>query len=289
MNIQWFPGHMAKARRQVEKRLQQVDLVMELLDARLPLSSRNPMMNEILAHKPRLVILNKYDLADEKANRQWLEYFSTQTNRPLLIDARSGKGVKELPRTVAHFMQEKWRAQQQKGVRRKLVRCLIVGIPNVGKSSLINRLAGRSAAKTGDRPGVTKAEQWIKVGTNMQLLDTPGILWPKFDDPVIGQRLAASGAIKEDLFPVEDVAAFAIRYLHKRYPNCLKERYQLDVLPEDSVQTLEMIGKKRGCLAAGGIIDLERAANVFLRDFQSGKLGRISLELPEDWTETFNE
>lgn len=286
MSIQWFPGHMAKARRQVEERLKQVDVVMELLDARLPLSSRNPMMNEILADKPRLVLLNKYDLADEGANREWLNYFTTQGVRAILVDARSGKGVKELPSLAAELMRDKWQALEKKGIRKKLARCMIVGIPNVGKSSLINRLAGRSAAKTGDRPGVTKAQQWIKVDKHMQLLDTPGILWPKFDDPVIGQRLAASGAIKEEILPVEEVAVFAVNYLRERYPLGLKERYRLNELTGDGVQLLEAIGKVRGCVVSGGMIDLEKASDVLLHDLRSGKLGRISLEFPEDWTET---
>lgn len=284
MNIQWFPGHMAKARRQVEERLKQVDLVMELLDARLPLSSRNPMMNEILSDKPRLVLLNKFDLADERANREWLDYFTALRMRAILIDARSGKGVKALPREAANLMQEKWQALEQKGIQKKTVRCLIVGIPNVGKSSLINRLSGRSAAKTGDRPGVTKAQQWINVGTQLQLLDTPGILWPKFDDAEVGQRLAVSGAIKENILPIEEVAVYAIHYLCERYPNRLKERYQLDELIADSVQLLETIGQKRGCIVSGGNVDLEKASEVLLRDLRGGKLGRISLEFPADWT-----
>lgn len=289
MNIQWFPGHMAKARRQVETRLKQIDVVMELLDARLPLSSRNPMMNEILSGKPRLVLLNKVDLADERGNREWMEHFNSQGVQAVLIDARSGKGVKQLPRLAAELMRDKWQALQQKGVQKKTVRCMIVGIPNVGKSSLINRLAGRSATKTGDRPGVTKAEQWIKVGKVMQLLDTPGILWPKFDDPVIGQRLAASGAIKEDILPVEEVALFAVNYLAGRYPESLRERYRLDELSGDGVHMLEQIGQKRGCITSGGVADLEKASDVLLQDLRSGKLGRVSLEFPEDWTETLNE
>lgn len=285
MSIQWFPGHMAKARRQVEERLKQVDVVMELLDARLPLSSRNPMMQEILSGKPRLVLLNKYDLADANANRLWLEYFETRGIQAVLIDARTGKGVQLLPRLAAELIGDRQKHLQNKGIQKKTVRSMVVGIPNVGKSSLINRLAGRSAAKTGDRPGVTKAQQWIKVGRKMQLLDTPGILWPKFDDPVIGQRLAASGAIKADIFPVEEVALFAVSYLRERYPDELKERYQLDVLSEDSVHVLEEIGKRRGCVASGGVVDWERAADALLRDLQSGKLGRVTLEFPEDWTE----
>lgn len=284
MTIQWFPGHMAKARREVQERLKLVDVVIELLDARLPLSSRNPMMNDIVKDKPRLVLLNKSDLADEAINREWLNYFASQSMQATLIDARSGTGIERLPGQAARLMEKKRETLKQKGVQHKIVRCLIVGIPNVGKSSLINRLAGRSAAKTGDRPGVTKAQQWIKVGTQMQLLDTPGILWPKFDDPLIGQRLAASGAIKDDIFPVAEVAVYVLRYLGERYPEGLQTRYRLEAVPEDAVQLLEAIGEKRGCLVSGGIVDLEKAADVLLRDLRSGKLGRISLEFPEDWS-----
>lgn len=285
MNIQWFPGHMAKARRHVEERLHQVDVVMELLDARLPLSSRNPMMHEILSGKPRLVLLNKSDLADEKGNQKWMNYFSSRGTQAALIDARSGKGVRPLSRLAADLMQQKWQALKDKGIQRPRVRCMIVGIPNVGKSSLINRLAGRAATRTGDRPGMTKAEQWIRVGKEMQLLDTPGILWPKFDDPEVGLRLAASGAIKEDLLPIEEVAIYVVRYLRSRYTKGLKARYRMDELPEDEVHLLEVIGQKRGCMRSGGIIDLEKASEVLLHDLRSGRLGKITLEFPADWAD----
>lgn len=285
MNIQWFPGHMAKAKRHVKERLKQVDVVMELLDARLPLSSRNPMMHEILAGRPRLVLLNKSDLADDKGNQEWINYFSSRGTRAVLIDARSGKGVRPLPRLAAELMQHQWQALKDKGIQRQRVRCMIVGIPNVGKSSLINRLAGRTATRTGDRPGVTKAQQWIRVGKEMQLLDTPGILWPKFDDPEIGLRLAASGAIKEELLPIEEVAVYAVHYLRRRYASGLKERYRLDELPEDGVRLLEAIGQKRGCIRTGGIVDLEKTSEIFLRDLRSGRLGKITLEFPVDWAD----
>lgn len=283
MTIQWFPGHMAKARREVQQRLKLVDVVIELLDARLPMSSRNPMMDDIVKDKPRLVLLNKSDLADAAINREWLNYFADRSMPATLIDARSGTGIDRIPGQAAQLMEKRRQSLKQKGLKNNIVRCLIVGIPNVGKSSLINRLAGRNAAKTGDRPGITQAQQWIKVGKQMQLLDTPGILWPKFDDPEIGQRLAASGAIKDDILPLEEVAVYVLNYLRERYPEELLMRYRLDAVPEDAVQILETIGEKRGCLVSGGTVNLEKAADVLLRDLRSGKLGRISLEYPEDW------
>lgn len=284
LTIQWFPGHMAKARREVKARLKQVDIVIELLDARLPLSSRNPMMETILGGKPRLVVLNKCDLADEKVSAAWVRYFEAQHVMAVPIDAQSGKGVERLVPLAAHLMKDKWSRLAQKGIRRRSVRSMVVGIPNVGKSSLINRLAGRQTAKTGNRPGVTKGQQWIKAGKDMHLLDTPGILWPKFDDSTVAMRLAASGAIKDDLLPLEDVALFLLEYLAKRYPHAIANRYQIDAF-ETEATLLEAVGRKRGCVVSGGAIDVERAADVVLRDFQSGRLGRISLEFPSDWEE----
>ncbi|WP_054949907.1 ribosome biogenesis GTPase YlqF [Numidum massiliense] len=281
--IQWFPGHMAKARREVEENLKRIDVVIELLDARLPLSSRNPMMHDILGDKPRVVVLNKRDLADEAVNREWVHYFRNDGVYVVPIDAQSGAGVRELPPLVATLMQRKWEALEAKGIRKQLARCMIVGIPNVGKSSLINRLARRSATKTGNKPGVTKAQQWIKVDKHIQLLDTPGILWPKFDDPVVGQRLAASGAIKSTIFAASEAAFYALTLLRNRYPDALQSRYRLSELPDDSGQLLEEIGKKRGCMRSGGTIDLEKASELLLHDLQTGKLGRISFEQPADW------
>lgn len=286
MNIQWFPGHMAKARREVEGRLRQVDVVMELLDARLPLSSRNPMLNEMLADQKRLVLLNKSDLADPEANRAWERYFMARDVQAVGVNARTGEGINKLPALVRHLMRERQKSLGKKGVRHKPVRCMVIGIPNVGKSSLINRLSGRSAAKTGGRPGVTKGQQWITVGKSLMLLDTPGILWPKFDDPLIGKRLAASGAIKADRLPAEEVALYLVTYIHKQYPGRLAARYKVNEAEGDALAKLEAIGRRRGCVLGGGAIDLERASNVLLHDFQLGKLGRISLEHPADWDGT---
>lgn len=286
MTIQWFPGHMAKARRQIEEKLKLIDIVIELLDARIPLSSRNPMVDDILAGKRRLVVLNKVDLADPKITDEWVRYFGDLGLQALPIDSASGKNVQMIITRSKQILQDKIEAQIKKGITPRAIRGLIVGIPNVGKSTLINRLAGRSIAQTGDRPGVTKGQQWIKVGKEMELLDTPGILWPKFEDELVGLRLAATGAIKEEILNVEDVAFYAVKALINQYEAAIKERYaiqyeQLDLdNPHEIVEIMEAIGRKRGCLQSGGTVDLEKASLAILRDLRSGKLGRISLEQP---------
>jgi ribosome biogenesis GTPase A len=274
---------MAKARRQVEEKLKLVDIVFELLDGRLPLSSRNPMMDEILKQKPRLILFTKSDLADEKATGRWIDYFRERGLTVLPIDAQTGKGVKQIIPASERLLAPLFAQREKKGIQSRKFRAMVVGIPNVGKSSLINRLARRTATVTGDRPGVTKAQQWIRVGKTLELLDTPGILWPKFDDPEVGYRLAASGAIKEEILPLEDVALYTIRFLKERYPEALRKRYNLnEVSAADGVQLMEMIGRKRGCLIRGGEIDYEKVAEILLNDLRSGRLGQITLELPED-------
>ncbi|MFY0542823.1 ribosome biogenesis GTPase YlqF [Brevibacillus sp. H7] len=283
MTIQWFPGHMAKARRQVTEKLKQIDVVIELLDARLPLSSRNPMIDEIVSGKPRLILLNKADLADPAVTEEWMQYFREQGIRTLPIDALSGKGVNKLPTMCQELAADMLNKRAERGMQARAIRIMILGIPNVGKSSLINRLAKRSVAQTGDRPAVTKAQQWVKMGDTLELLDTPGILWPKFEDQMVGLRLAASGAIKDELIDFTEVALFVIRYMMHYYPERLVERFKLKELPEDRIRMLEEIGKKRGCLVSGGEIDYDKAAEIFLRELRSGKLGTISLERPADW------
>lgn len=286
MTIQWFPGHMTKARRQIQEKLKLIDVVIELVDARLPLSSRNPMIDEILQGKPRLIVLNKSDLADPAVTRQWIDHFKQEGHLAVPADASSGQGIKEIPVLARELMKEKIERQLAKGINPRAVRALIVGIPNVGKSTLINRLAGRNIAATGDRPGVTKAQQWIKVGTEMELLDTPGILWPKFEDQNVGYRLALTGAIREEILNVEDIAFFGVKYLAKYYWDPLKERFDLKEQPEDFenpneiVAVMEEIGRKRGCIVSGGRVDLEKASGILLRELRSGKLGRYSLEAP---------
>jgi len=286
MTIQWFPGHMTRAKRQIEEKLKLIDVVFELLDARVPESSRNPMIDEIVGSKPRLLLLNKADLADAEATVRWSEHFRALGREVLAIDANTGSGVRDIPGRVKVLLKEKIERQISKGMRPRPARALIVGIPNVGKSTLINRLAGRNAAVTGDRPGVTKGQQWIRTGGDLELLDTPGILWPKFEDPEVGFRLAATGAIKEEILPIEEVACFTLRWLTKTYREALAERYGLTELPEDlpdlaaAAEVLEEIGRRRGCVGSGGRIDYEKASGVLLRDLRSGKLGRITLEAP---------
>lgn len=286
MTIQWFPGHMAKARRQIEERLKLIDIVIELLDARIPISSRNPMIDEILRGKRRLVVLNKCDLADPDITDAWVRYFADKGLDALPIDASSGRNVGQILPRSKKILQDKIDAQIRKGITPRAIRALIVGIPNVGKSTLINRMAGRNIAQTGDRPGVTKAQQWIKAGGEMELLDTPGILWPKFEDQTVGLRLAATGAIKEEILNVEDVAFYAIKELIVHYEAAFKERYSLQFEqpdldnPHEIVEIMEAVGRRRGCLMSGGVIDLEKASQIILRDLRSGKLGRISLDRP---------
>lgn len=286
MTIQWFPGHMTRARRQIQEKLKLIDVAIELLDARLPMSSRNPMIGDILQNKPRLILLNKADLADPDMNARWLQAFRGEGHAVLPIDAATGTNVAQIPGEARKLLEEKIQRQIAKGMKPRPVRALIVGIPNVGKSTLINKLAGRSVAATGDRPGVTKGQQWIKVGSEMELLDTPGILWPKFEDQEVGYRLAATGAIKDEILNVEDIAFYAIKHLADQYRDRLNERYSLDIPPQggqepdDIVEIMEAIGRKRGCLMAGGSVNLEKASSLILRDLRGGKLGRITLEEP---------
>ncbi|MFD1426576.1 ribosome biogenesis GTPase YlqF [Kroppenstedtia sanguinis] len=290
MTIQWFPGHMAKARREVEEKLNQVDLVFELLDARLPLSSRNPMIGDLIRKKPRLILLTKSDLADREATRLWAGFFRSDQVQAHPVDILSGAGIKQIGSISRELVKEKLASQTRKGIRHHRIRAMVVGVPNVGKSALINRLSGRSPAKTGDRPGVTRTQQWIKLGNGMELLDTPGILWPKFDDPQVGLRLAASGAIKEEVLSVEEIGLYLLNYIAERYPDLLRDRYQLN--PQEKREApllLEEVGKRRGCMRKGGEIDLEKAAEVVLRDYRSGRLGRISLEFPMDWGDETDE
>lgn len=285
MTIQWFPGHMTKARRQIQEKLKLIDLVIELIDARLPLSSRNPMIDEILQGKPRMIVMNKADLADPAVSQEWIAYFKEQGHTALQVDAQTGTGIKDIPVQAKILLKEKIDRQLAKGINPRAIRALIVGIPNVGKSTLINRMAGRSIAATGDRPGVTKAQQWIKIG-EIELLDTPGILWPKFEDQNVGYRLAVTGAIKEEILNVEEVAFFGVKYLVQYYWDTMAERYGLTEKPQDIenpneiVEVMEAVGRKRGCIVSGGQVDLEKASLVILRDLRAGKLGRLTLEAP---------
>ncbi len=273
---------MAKARRQVTEKIKLIDVVIELVDARVPQSSRNPIVDEITAGKPRLIVLNKADMADPVVTDAWLKAFKRDDVEVVAVDSKHSKGLKQLMTGAEKLMKEKHDRMREKGRNPGPIRALIIGIPNVGKSTLINRLAGRNIAITGDRPGVTKRQQWIKMkGGEMELLDTPGILWPKFEDQLVGYRLAATGAIKDEILNLDDIALYTARELRKRYPEQLKDRFKLDELPEDAVELLEQIGKKRG-LISGGYVDFEKASELLLNELRHEKIGRISLETPDD-------
>ncbi|MCF6137087.1 ribosome biogenesis GTPase YlqF [Pseudalkalibacillus berkeleyi] len=281
--IQWFPGHMAKARREITERLKMIDVVFELVDARIPLSSRNPMIDDIVGNKPRLILLNKADMADPAITKQWEAYFEERNVRTVTVNSKSGQGLNRIPEIAKDLMKDKINKMIEKGVKPRAVRALILGIPNVGKSTLINRLANKKMAKTGDRPGITQRQQWIKVGKELELLDTPGILWPKFEDQTTGFRLAVTGAIKDEILDFGDVAFFAVQYLKEVYGDQLRERYKLEDLTAPPIEVFEEIGRKRGCLLKGGEIDYDKAAEIILRDIRSEKLGALSFERPSDF------
>ncbi|WP_315905725.1 ribosome biogenesis GTPase YlqF [Priestia koreensis] len=281
MTIQWFPGHMAKARRQVTEKLKLIDIVYELVDARIPQSSRNPMIDEIVTNKPRVVLLNKADKADKAITNEWLRYYEEKGIAAIAIDAQSGKGLNQILTVSKELLKEKFDRMRAKGIKNpRAIRAMIVGIPNVGKSTLINRLAHKNIAKTGDRPGVTQAQQWIKVGKELELLDTPGILWPKFEDELVGYKLATTGAIKDTILNLQDVAVYALRFLTASYPNRLQKRYDLPHIPEEIVDLFDEIGKRRGCLLSGGIIDYDKTAELVLREIRGDKLGVLTFEKP---------
>ena len=279
--LKWFPGHMVKARRIIMENLKLVDVVIELLDARIPYSSANPLLQEITAGKPLLIVLNKSDLADPAATKQWLEHFRMLGLAAVAIDSMTGKGTKQLIRLTEELARKKTEKFVSHGAKPRAARVMILGIPNVGKSSLINRLAGAVKAKAADKPGVTRAKQWIKIGSNLDLLDTPGILWPKFEDMTVGLKLAFTGAISDDAYDMEKVVAVFLDNMRRDYPQRLKERYKLTLpLPETSWEVLEAIGRKRGCLLKGGIIDMEKAQHIVMNEFRAGKLGLVSLDMP---------
>ncbi|SFM26907.1 ribosome biogenesis GTPase YlqF [Salibacterium qingdaonense] len=285
MTIQWYPGHMEKAKRQVTEQLKRVDAAVELVDARIPFSSRNPMLDNILEDKPRIVVLTKSDMADPDVSAQWLRFYEEQGAEALTLNALQSKGAKPVVDKAEKVTAPIFDKMKRKGIRPRAIRAMILGIPNVGKSTVINRLVGKKTAKTGDKPGITKAQQWLKVGNKMELLDTPGILWPKFEDQMVGYRLAATGAIKDERLDMEDIALYLTGLLKERYPAALRERYRLEELPADDRALFTEIGKKRGCLQAGGYVDEEQCAALILREFRDGKLGRLSLETPADHEE----
>lgn len=281
--IQWFPGHMAKTRRAITANLKLVDAVVEIVDARAPLSSRNPEMDRLTAGKPRIILLNKCDLADEKATDKWINYFNNNNITALAVDCKSGKGIKSfIPAVKNKVLKELIEKRERNGMTGAPIRLMIVGIPNVGKSSLINRLAGSKRAKVEDRPGVTRVKQWVKIGNNTELLDMPGVLWPKFEDQSVAVRLAFTGAVSDDILDIETLAMKLLVFLKENYPKSLTERYKIEYSDgETGFELLEKIGKKRGMMISGGEVNTERASITIIDEFRSAKLGRITLELPE--------
>ena len=283
MNIQWFPGHMTKAQRMIEENLKLVDAVCEILDARIPRSSRNPDIDRLAAGKPRLVILNRIDLADPAVTARWKKYFEARGLAILETDARTGKGVSGFAPAVRRLLAGKIREYEAKGQVGRPLRVMILGIPNVGKSTFINKVAGRKAAIAGDKPGVTRGKQWINIDAGLDLLDTPGILWPKFDSQEVGEMLAITNAIKADVLDKETLAANFMLRLRQMYPQAIRDRYKFDPDPGmNGFELLEQAAKKRGFLVSRGEYDIERMANTLLGEYHEGKLGRLSLEMPDD-------
>ena len=282
MNIQWYPGHMTKTRRQIEADLKQVDTVCEIVDARIPISSRNPDIDAICGAKPRIIVLNRMDLADPATTKKWLQFFRQKGMAAIAVDCKHRKGINEFIPAVRSVLKEKLERDAAKGMSRPM-RVMVVGIPNVGKSTMINQISGRKGAKAENRPGVTRGKQWVTVDSSLLLLDTPGILWPKFEDPNVGMMLAYTGAVKENVIDTEELACRLMELLWKYYPNTVRERYKVDVAGEiPGYQLLEEAGRKRGFLLARGEINTERMAKVLLDEYRSGKLGYFTLESPED-------
>ena len=279
MNYQWYPGHMTKAKRMMQENIKLIDLVIELLDARIPLSSRNPDIDTLAAGKSRIVLLNKSDLADPATNAQWKKYFEDKGIHVLEINAKSGAGVKSINGLVQEACKEKIERDRKRGIVNRPVRAMVVGIPNVGKSTFINAFAGKACAKTGNKPGVTKGKQWIKLNKGLELLDTPGILWPKFEDQEVGKHLAYIGSINDEIIIMDEMACDLLAELKVMYPQVLKERYSLEELGKP-IEILQGIAENRKCYSKGQELDLLKASNLFIDDFRSGKLGRITLERP---------
>jgi len=280
--VQWFPGHMAKTRRKIKESLPLVDAVVELTDARVPQSSRNPELDELTAGKPRILLLGKKDLADPNATAQWIRYFRSQGIYAFAADCKSGRGLNEFGPLVREALAAKIASNNEKGMTGKALRLMVVGIPNTGKSSFINKVTGRNRLAVADRPGVTRQNQWAVAGDGIELLDTPGVLWPKFDDPAVGDRLAFIGSVKDEVTDAETIAVRLLTVLAADYPDRLTERYKLteDDLAGESWEVLEAIGRRRGMLIRGGEVDTERAANTLLDEYRGGKLGKITLERP---------
>ncbi len=284
-NLQWFPGHMAKTRRLIEDNLKMIDVVVEILDSRIPYSGRNPYFNDIIKNKPRLIVMNKSDLSDPELTREWIAWYRAQGITVIPISCTTGQGVNKITAEARALIQDKIDRDKEKG-RTRTLKIMMVGIPNVGKSSLINRLAGKASAQTGDRPGVTRGKQWIRLKGDVELLDTPGILAPKFEDQEMAKRLAYTGAIKDEIMDTELLAYSLCAYLGKHYPELLCARYKLDSVDGlEGYEILEKIGRKRGFVISGGEVDMERAANMILDELRAAKIGKITLEKPDELAE----
>ena len=281
MNFQWYPGHMTKAKRQMQEDIKLIDLVVEIVDARIPFSSRNPDIDELGKNKYRLILMNKADLADKKMTEKWSAYFKNKGYFVVSLDARSKNGMKSITDIIMEACKEKIERDLKRGIKNRPVRAMVVGIPNVGKSTFINSYAGKACAKTGNKPGVTKGKQWIRLNKNVELLDTPGILWPKFEDQMVGLRLALIGSIKDEILNIDELAVELIKYLIKEYPGVLAERYTIEEV-EDTTEVLYAIAKSRNCLKQGNELDYSKAAILLIDDFRSGKLGKLTLELPPE-------
>ena len=280
MDVQWYPGHMTKARRRMQENLKLIDLVIEVLDARIPLSSRNPDIQEMAKNKSRIVLLNKSDLADPKENKRWMKYFEAQGAHALEINAKSGAGVKEIKGLVEIACKEKMERDKKRGIVNRPIRAMVVGIPNVGKSTFINAFAGKACTKTGNKPGVTKGKQWIRLGKNLELLDTPGILWPKFEDRQAGINLAFIGSINDEIIVLDELAYELLMCIRDRYPGALAQRFGISE-EGTAPELLERIAESRKCYAKGEILDIEKAAGILMDEFRNGKIGRMSLEVAE--------
>lgn len=282
MHINWYPGHMKKTRELIQANLKMVDVVVEVLDARIPISSKNPSIDDLLSTKPKIVALNKFDLADEKVLGQWINYYKGLGISAIPINSMTGEGINRLLHEIKIVTKEKFEKFEKQGRNMRAVRAMIVGIPNVGKSSLINKLVGRKSAKTGNRPGVTKGKQWIRIRQDLELFDTPGILWPKIDDNDVGLNLAFTGAIKDEILPIEDIGLFLIEKLMERYPDFLETRYSVEIDDNDRLIVMEQIGKRRGCILSKNQIDYTKVARLVIDEFRKGTLGKICLETPAD-------
>ncbi|PAK73825.1 ribosome biogenesis GTPase YlqF [Staphylococcus pasteuri] len=280
MAIQWYPGHMAKAKREVSEQLKKVDVVFELVDARIPYSSRNPMIDEVIKQKPRVVILNKKDMTNLKELEKWEQYFEEKGYYPVAVDAKHGKNLKDVEKAAIQATKEKFDLEKAKGLRPRAIRAMIVGIPNVGKSTLINKLANRSIAQTGNKPGVTKQQQWIKVGTSLQLLDTPGILWPKFEDEEVGKKLSLTGAIKDSIVHLDEVAIYGLQFMIEKDLEGLKKHYNIDVDEEAGIlEWFDAIGRRRGLLQKGNEVDYEAVIELIIYEIRNAKIGTYCFDI----------